>query len=45
LNDLPSNAQKYLKIIEQLVGVETCMVSLGDERSQTMMLKNPFHRT
>lgn len=45
LNDLPSNAQKYLKIIEQLVGVETCMVSLGDERSQTMMLKNPFHQT
>ena len=44
LNDLPSNAQKYLKIIEQLVGVETCMVSLGDERSQTMMLKNPFHQ-
>lgn len=45
LNDLPSNAQKYLKIIEQLVGVETCMVSLGNERSQTMMLKNPFHQT
>ena len=45
LNDLPSNAQKYLKIIEQLVGVETCMVSLGDKRSQTMMLKNPFHQT
>jgi adenylosuccinate synthase len=45
LNDLPSNAQKYLKIIEQLVGVETCMVSLGNERSQTMMLKNPFHKT
>ncbi len=45
LNDLPSNAQKYLKIIEQLVGVETCMVSLGDERSQTMMLKNPFYQT
>ena len=45
LNELPSNAQKYLKIIEQLVGVETCMVSLGNERSQTMMLKNPFHQT
>ena len=45
INDLPSNAQRYLKIIEQLVGVETCMISLGDERSQTMMLKNPFHKT
>jgi len=24
--------------------VEICMISLGDERSQTMMFKNPFHR-
>lgn len=45
LSDLPSNAQKYIKILEQLVGVEVCMISLGDERSQTMMFKNPFHQT
>lgn len=44
LSDLPSNAQKYLKLLEQLVGVETCMISLGDKRSQAMMFKNPFHR-
>ena len=44
VNDLPLNAQKYIKLIEQLVGVEVCMISLGNERSQTMMFRNPFHR-
>jgi len=44
MGDLPPNAQRYVRLIEQLVGVEICMISLGDERSQTMMLKNPFHR-
>lgn len=44
LNDLPSNAQKYIKLIEQLVGVNVCMVSLGNERGQTLMFDNPFHR-
>ena len=45
VNDLPVNAQRYIKLIEQLVGVEVCMISLGNERSQTMMFSNPFHRT
>ena len=44
ISDLPSNAQRYIRLIEQLIGVDICMISLGDERSQTMMLKNPFHR-
>jgi len=44
VNDLPVNAQRYIKLIEQLVGVEVCMISLGNERSQTMMFSNPFHR-
>ena len=44
LNDLPLNAQKYIKLIEQLVGVNVCMVSLGNERGQTLMFDNPFHR-
>ena len=44
VNDLPLNAQRYIKLIEQLVGVEVCMISLGNERSQTMMFRNPFHR-
>jgi len=41
--DLPKNAYRYIKLIEQLVGVDACMISLGNERSQTMMFKNPFH--
>lgn len=45
INDLPSNAQRYIKVIEQLVGIEVCMISLGNERSQTMLFRNPFHRT
>lgn len=44
IGDLPANAQRYVRLIEQLVGVEICMISLGDERSQTMMFRNPFHR-
>ena len=43
VSDLPKNAYRYIKLIEQLVGVEACMISLGNERSQTMMFKNPFH--
>jgi len=44
ISDLPSNAQRYVRLIAQLAGVDICMISLGDERRQTMMLKNPFHR-
>lgn len=44
ISDLPVNAQRYIKLIEQLVGVEVCMISLGNERRQTMMFHNPFHR-
>ena len=43
VSDLPKNAYRYIKLIEQLVGVDACMISLGNERSQTMMLHNPFH--
>jgi len=43
-SDLPSNAQRYVRLIAQLVGVEICMISLGEERSQTMLLRDPFHR-
>lgn len=45
LSDLPTNAQKYLKLLEQLVDVEICMVSLGNKRSQSLMLQNPFHQS
>lgn len=42
IDSLPSNTKKYLKRIEELSGVETTLVSLGVERDQTILIKNPF---
>jgi len=36
-NELPANAQNYLKRIEQIVGIPVEIVSVGPERSQTLM--------
>jgi adenylosuccinate synthase len=35
---LPKRAQKYLRKIEELVGAKITMVSVGSERSQTIIL-------
>lgn len=40
--DLPENARKYLKRIEELVGVPIAIVSTGPDRDSTIILKNPF---
>ncbi len=40
--ELPENAQRYVERVEQLVGVETIAVSVGAERAQTIVRKNPF---
>jgi adenylosuccinate synthase len=40
--ELPANARRYVERVEQLVGVETIAVSVGAERSQTIVRKNPF---
>ncbi|MDO8446279.1 MAG: adenylosuccinate synthase [Deltaproteobacteria bacterium] len=42
IDSLPYNAKKYLKRIEELSGVETTLVSVGMERDQTILIKNPF---
>ncbi len=39
---LPENAQNYVKRLETLAGCPIVMVSVGPRRDQTMMLKNPF---
>ena len=39
---LPENAQKYVKRLEELAGCPIVMVSVGPRRDQTMMIKNPF---
>ncbi len=41
-NDLPANAQRYLRRIEELIGARVMMVSIGSERNETVEVRNPF---
>ena len=41
--DLPENAKKYIARIEELVGVNVDLVSVGPNRTQTIIRKNIFH--
>lgn len=40
--DLPKNAQAYLKRLEQLCDVPVDVVSTGPERDETIVLRHPF---
>jgi adenylosuccinate synthase len=40
--DLPEAAQKYVRRIEEVIGSEIILVSVGPGREQTILLKNPF---
>ncbi len=40
--DLPVNAKDYIKRIEDFTGIEPVIVSVGPDRDETMLLKNPF---
>lgn len=40
--ELPENAKKYLKKIEQLCGIPISMISVGPEREKTIILKDIF---
>ncbi len=40
--DLPRNARRYLRRIEELIGTKVIMVSVGEERNETIVIKNPF---
>lgn len=42
LKALPLNLQKYVKKIESFLGVPVILLSLGPERGQDILLKNPF---
>lgn len=42
LKALPLNLQKYVKKIENFLGVPVILLSLGPERGQDILLKNPF---
>lgn len=41
---LPENAKKYVKRLEELMGCEVVMVSVGPRRTETISLRNPFSR-
>ncbi len=38
----PKNAQAYIRRIEEMTGVEVTIISIGADREDTIMLKNPF---
>jgi adenylosuccinate synthase len=40
--DLPRNAQSYLRRLEVLVGAPISIISTGPDRSETIVLKHPF---
>ena len=42
--DLPENAKKYIARIEELIGVDIDLVSVGPNRAQTIIRKNVFDK-
>ncbi|RJP25255.1 MAG: adenylosuccinate synthase [Deltaproteobacteria bacterium] len=40
--DLPKAAQKYVRTLEEITGVEVSLVSVGADRNQTIIRRNPF---
>jgi adenylosuccinate synthase len=44
MSDLPAAAQKYVRRLEEIIGIEIILVSVGPGRHQTILLKNPFDR-
>lgn len=42
--DLPVEARDYIKRIEDFTGVEAVIVSVGPDREETLLLKNPFEQ-
>ncbi|RMG59966.1 MAG: adenylosuccinate synthase [Deltaproteobacteria bacterium] len=41
-DDLPKETKRYIRRIEELTGVEVVLVSVGPERNETILRKNPF---
>ena len=41
-DDLPENARRYVKRIEELTGVEVVLISVGQKRSENIVIRNPF---
>lgn len=43
LDDLPANARRYVRCLEDLTGTPALMVSVGARREDTIILRNPFN--
>ena len=43
MNELPANARRYLKRLEELAEAKIVLVSVGAGREETIMLEDPFH--
>ncbi len=41
-DDLPQQARDYIRLIEDVTGVAPAIVSVGPDREETLLLKNPF---
>jgi len=44
LDELPKNAQRYVRRIEELTEVPVALISVGASRNETIMVNNPFKR-
>ena len=44
LTELPQEAQAYLRRLEDLTGVQSAIISVGPDREETLLLRNPFAR-
>ena len=42
-NDLPAQAVKYVRHIEELIGAPVAMLSTSPEREDTILVTDPFH--
>jgi adenylosuccinate synthase len=42
VEDLPQNARNYVKRIEDLTETPVIILSVGPDRAETLLLKNPF---
>jgi adenylosuccinate synthase len=43
-DDLPQQARDYVKRIEDMSGVAPVIVSVGPDREETLLLRNPFEK-
>lgn len=43
-DELPQQAKDYIKRVEDLIGIPANIVSVGPDREETLLLKNPFEK-